>query len=231
MARPLKNLKIQNLQEVIKEHAWKQIAELGAPALSLRAVAREVNITAPAIYHYFPDRDALVTALIIDAFSSFGDAQIAACADHPANDLEARLTATGNAYRDWALAHPHHYQLIFGAPIPGYTAPVELVLPAGTRSLSALTSIIQIAFDQGVLNTTGIPEVQAVYQQLQQFWLNQLGITNEKVLAISLLIWARVHGIVSLEISGSLPGFGEDGSALYEFELLSIYRQFIKEQA
>ena len=78
MVRPIKKKQIPNLQEAIKETAWKQIAEFGAPALSLRAIARELKITAPAIYNYFPDRDALVTALIIDAFTSFGDWQLEA---------------------------------------------------------------------------------------------------------------------------------------------------------
>ena len=78
MARPIKKQQIPNLQEAIKETAWKLIAEFGAPALSLRAIARALSITAPAIYNYFPDRDALVTALTIDAFTSFGDFQLKA---------------------------------------------------------------------------------------------------------------------------------------------------------
>ena len=78
MVRPIRNKQIPNLQDAIKEAAWRQIAEYGAPALSLRAIARELKITAPAIYNYFPDRDALVTALIIDAYKSFGDSQLQA---------------------------------------------------------------------------------------------------------------------------------------------------------
>src|SRR5512138_1916677 len=102
MVRPVKRKQIPNLQEAIKETAWKQIAEFGAPALSLRAIARDLKITAPAIYNYFPDRDSLVTALIIDAFTSFGDSQLEARDALPANDLDGRFQAIGLAYRDWA---------------------------------------------------------------------------------------------------------------------------------
>src|SRR3989304_10585269 len=102
MVRPIKNKQIPNLQESIKETAWKQIAEFGASALSLRAIARELKITAPAIYNYFPDRDALVTALIIDAFISFGDWQLEARDSVPTDDLLGRLKAIGLAYRKWA---------------------------------------------------------------------------------------------------------------------------------
>src|SRR5215510_10304073 len=143
MVRPIKKKQIPNLQEAIKETAWKQIAEFGAPALSLRAIARELKITAPAIYNYFPDRDALVTALIIDAFTSFGDWQIEARDSVPAEDLGERFKAIGLAYRNWARTYPQRYQLIFGTPIPGYETPWEKVFPSSTRSISALFSVVE----------------------------------------------------------------------------------------
>ena len=143
MVRPIKKKQIPNLQEAIKETAWEQIAEFGAPALSLRAIARELKITAPAIYNYFPDRDALVTALIIDAYTSFGDSQIEARDALPSHDLVGRLKAIGLAYRNWAHTHPQRYQLIFGTPIPGYEAPMEKVFPSSTRSISALFSVVE----------------------------------------------------------------------------------------
>src|SRR5689334_19962303 len=113
MVRPTRKKQIQNLQEVIKETAWKQIASEGAPALSLRAIARELNITAPAIYNYFPSRDDLVTALIVDAFTSLGDSQKDSIQSIPANRLQVSLFTLGVAYRDWALTYPQRYQLIF----------------------------------------------------------------------------------------------------------------------
>src|SRR5512138_52353 len=106
MVRPVKKKQIPNLQEAIKETAWKQIARFGTPALSLRAIARELKITAPAIYNYFPERDALVTALIIDAYKSFGDSQLDARDTVPARDAPGRLKAIGIAYRTWAHTYP-----------------------------------------------------------------------------------------------------------------------------
>src|SRR5262245_46179677 len=133
MPRPMKKKQIPNLQELIKETAWKQIAEFGAPALSLRAIARELKITAPAIYNYFPDRDALVTALIIDAYTSCGEWQIEAAESISIDRLSDRLRAIGLAYRNWAHAYPQRYQLIFGTPIPGYEAPIEKIFPSSAR--------------------------------------------------------------------------------------------------
>src|SRR5512138_3553186 len=142
MVRPVKKKQIPNLQEAIKETAWKQIAQFGAPALSLRAIARELKITAPAIYNYFPDRDALVTALIIDAYQTFGDSQLAARDSIPESDLIGRLIATGLAYRQWAHQYPQRYQLIFGTPIPGYQAPYDITMPVAARSMLALVSSV-----------------------------------------------------------------------------------------
>src|SRR5438034_5085084 len=110
MVRPIKQKQIHNLQEAIKQTAWKQIAEFGAPALSLRAIARELNITAPAIYNYFPSRDDLVTALIVDAFTSLGDSQKDSIKSISANRPQTRLSTLGLAYRDWALIYPQRYQ-------------------------------------------------------------------------------------------------------------------------
>ena len=229
MVRPIKQKQIPNLQEAIKEIAWKQIAEHGAPALSLRAIARELKITAPAIYNYFLDRDALVTALIIDAFTSFGDWQLEARDLVPEDDLAGRLRAIGLAYRNWAQAFPQRYQLIFGTPIPGYEGPMERIFPSSARSLSALVSVVEGLRVAGKLNVVSFPNVKSEYKVNFQMWKTYGGNVDILSLSVAMLIWTRVHGIVSLEIQGNLPPFGPKGDALYRYELQSIYRQFVKE--
>ncbi|HEX9840327.1 MAG TPA: TetR/AcrR family transcriptional regulator [Anaerolineales bacterium] len=229
MVRPIKNKQIPNLQEAIKGTAWKQIAELGAPALSLRAIARELKITAPAIYNYFRDRDALVTALIIDAFTSFGDWQLEARDSVPEKDLLGRMNAIGLAYRNWAHTFPQRYQLIFGTPIPGYEGPMEKIFPSSARSLSALVSVVEGLRLAGKLNVDSFPKVKSNYKISFEAWKTYGGNAEILSLSVAMLIWARVHGIVSLEIGGNLPPFGPKGDALYRYELQSIYEQFIKE--
>jgi AcrR family transcriptional regulator len=228
MVRPIKKKQIPNLQEAIKDTAWKQIAEFGAPALSLRAIARDLKITAPAIYNYFPDRDALVTALIIDAYKSFGDSQLEERDTVPAEDAMGRLMAIGLAYRNWAHTHPQRYQLIFGTPIPGYEAPLMEVLPFGARSLSALVSVVEQLRIAGKLNIKSFPEVKEEYKASFEIWKTYGGDVDILSLSVAMIIWARVHGIVSLEIAGNLPPFGPSGDDLYLYEMESIAKQFIK---
>jgi AcrR family transcriptional regulator len=228
MVRPIKKKQIPNLQEAIKDTAWKQIAAFGAPALSLRAIARELKITAPAIYNYFPDRDALVTALIIDAYKSFGDSQIEARDAVSADDIGGRLKAIGIAYRTWAHTHPQRYQLIFGTPIPGYEGPLMEVLPSAARSLSALVSVVEQLRAAGKLKLTSFPQVKAEYKFSFEKWKEYGGNADLLSMSVAMIIWSRVHGIVSLEIANNLPPFGANGDELYLFEMDSIARQFIK---
>ena len=229
MVRPLRKKQIPNLQEAIKDAAWKQITEYGAPALSLRAIARELKITAPAIYNYFPDRDALVTALIIDAFISFGDWQLKARDSFPPNDLDGRMKAIGLTYRDWAHTYPQRYQLIFGTPIPGYKGPVEKIFPSSARSLSALVSVVEGLRVAGRLKIDSFPKIKPEYKASFEMWKTYGGEADALSLSVAMIIWSRVHGIVSLEIGGNLPPFGTKGDALYLYELNSIGQQFIKE--
>jgi len=229
MVRPTKKKQISNLSEAIKETAWKQIAEFGTPALSLRAIARELKITAPAIYNYFPDRDALVTALIIDAYTSFGDSQIEARDSVPENDYLGRIMATGIAYRKWAHTYPQRYQLIFGTPIPGYEAPQMEVLPSAARSLSASVGVIEQLRVVGKLKVAKFPEVNKDYLDYFETWKKFGGEVDALSMSVAMIVWSRVHGIVSLEISNNMPLFGPTGDDLYLYELKAIAQQFIKE--
>lgn len=216
-----------DLAAAIKNCAWQQIGALGPGALSLRAIARALGITAPAIYNYFPRRDDLVTALIIDAFTSFGDAQTAAAADAASSttDPKARLTALGLAYRAWAIANPHRYQLIFGAPVPGYDRPTETLGPVGIRAVSALVTAVESLYQSGLFRGDHLPEVSTGNEDHVAFWLATTKATEPKVIALTMSVWGRVHGLVSLEIAGHLPPFGAHGDALYRYELDALWLQ------
>ena len=229
MVRPIKKKQIPHLQNAIKQTAWRQIAEYGASALSLRAIARELKISAPAIYNYFPDRDALVTALIIDAYQSFGDSQIEARDAIPASNMTGRLKAIGMAYRTWAHTYPQRYQLIFGTPIPGYEAPIMEVLPSSARSISALFSVVEQLRVAGKLNVSSFPEVKTEYKVSFETWQKYGGDVDMLSMSVAMVIWSRVHGIVSLEIAGNLPPFGASGDDLYLYEMESLAKQFIKQ--
>jgi AcrR family transcriptional regulator len=229
MVRPTLKKQIPNLQEAIKDTAWKQIAEYGAAALSLRAIARELKITAPAIYNYFPDRDALVTALIYDAYVTFGDAQLEAREAISESDLVGRLLATGRAYRGWALKYPQRFRLIFGTPIPGYSAPYEKTFPVAARSLGVLVQVVEALRAAGRLKVSFDDVTLSPEEKMKFEYWKQYGIQTESVSFFSAVwIWMRVHGLVTLEVDGGAPPFGPSAEQYYERELEAITQQFVK---
>ncbi|MFI9640508.1 TetR/AcrR family transcriptional regulator [Micromonospora sp. NPDC051925] len=107
----------------VREHAWKQLAEAGAAGLSLKAIAKQMGITAPALYRYFASRDDLLTELILAAYRDL--AHVVEAAAGTGGSPRDRLTAIATAIRDWARRDPHRYLLLYGTPVPGYAAPAE----------------------------------------------------------------------------------------------------------
>jgi AcrR family transcriptional regulator len=198
-------------REEIKEAALRQIAEHGVPALSLRAIARDIGMTAPALYRYFPDRAALVTALVTDAFSSFADALDAGRSSRPPGDHPGRFLAISRAYRSWAITNPQRYILIFGTPVPGYSPPKEAG-PVSARSFSILVEVLSDAHKAGSLRPTpALPELPAgLISRLEYLGSGENPPIVPEVIHLALSCWTAIHGMVSLELYGLLPGFLED---------------------
>ena len=227
--RPKQTDQHPDLQAAIKETAWRQIAEKGASTLSLRAIARELSITAPAIYNYFPRRDDLVTALIVDAFTSLGVSQKDSIQNLPEDDLAKQLSTLGLAYRDWAVTYPQRYQLIFGTPIPGYEAPADVTTPAAAGSLVPLIETLQALFATGRLRVDRFAEMTPVLKSMLEAWSQFSGGTDPEVLYTALVFWSRVHGLVTLEIGNQFPSFISDPGEIYRREIEIIESQFVGE--
>jgi AcrR family transcriptional regulator len=225
--RPRTTERQPNLQEAIKDTAWKQIAESGASSLSLRSIARELGITAPAIYNYYPSRDDLVTALIVDAFTSLAEAQETSITGLAENRRAVRLSALGLAYREWAVTYPQRYHLIFGTPIPNYTAPEEVTLPAAAQALVPLIRAIQDLASAGELRTERMAKMSPKLKSMLQAWSKSAGGFDYEVLYLALVIWSRVHGLVMLEITHQIPSFFDYPAEVYRQEIKNILIQYL----
>lgn len=228
MVRPSKTKQVPNLQEAIKETAWKQIAETGAAALSLRSIARELGITAPAIYNYYPDRDALVTALIVDAYTSLGESQQSAIDALPESDQKARLHALGIAYREWAITYPQRYLLIFGTPIPNYVAPANITMPAAACAIVPLRNTLQALHLNGQLRSERQSSMTPQLTSMLAAWKDfESGIADIEVYYLTAVIWSRVHGLVMLEIGNHVPPPISDPGELFRREIENILIQYL----
>ena len=189
------------MSQEIKEVARKHVAADGAN-LSLRAVARDMGIVASALYRYFPSRDALLTALIIDAYEALGAAATEAEAAVPRTDLRGRWLAVCRAVRAWALSHPAEYGLLYGSPVPGYAAPQETVALAAKVVLLLVDIVVDGADRLEPLPSTTIPE--AVRVDLRRLIDERPGDLPEERLDRVFLAWTHLFGLLNFEIFGRL---------------------------
>jgi AcrR family transcriptional regulator len=196
----------------ILDAARGYLATDGAPALSLRAIARDLGMASSALYRYFKSRDELLTKLIIDAYDSLGAAAEVREATIDRNDLAGRFTAICDAVRAWALAHPNEYALIYGSPVPGYVAPADTVPPA-TRVTALLLRIIVDAATAGPGSTADSQdaEAQKVAAALAPIRSHLPPQVPASLVQRALMVWTGLFGVVSFELYGQLHEVvGED---------------------
>jgi AcrR family transcriptional regulator len=190
------------LTQEILAAARRQLAEYGSAALSLRAVAREVGMVSSAVYRYFPSRDHLLTALIVDAYDGLGAAVERAAAKVPPTDLVGRWVVICDRVRRWAVAHPHEYALIYGSPVPGYRAPETTIGPA-TRVALVLIQLLLDAQVAGALAPATLPAAPSPRLRTD---LDRLADTfvdiPEAVIMRALVAWTALFGLVSFELFG-----------------------------
>lgn len=141
MAPTARELARESVRTSILGAARTRLAKEGPAQLSLRAVARDVGMVSSAVYRYFPSRDELLTTLLVEAYGALSAAVEKADGAHPRNRVGARWVAACRAIRDWCLAHPGEFALLYGSPVPGYAAPQETLEPA-TRTTLVLVGIV-----------------------------------------------------------------------------------------
>ncbi len=209
----------------IKDEARRQLAAEGAARLSLRAVARELGMVSSALYRYFPSRDELLTALIIDAYDALGEAAEAAPAASPGLPPRERWLAVCRAVRVWALAHPHEYALLYGSPVPGYQAPQDTVAPASRVGL-ALIAVAREAHAEGLLSAPpGGPLPAELRGDLARLTAELApGLPEETVAALA-AVWSQFFGLVSFEVFGHYTNMVQAHEEFFDHACLALAHQ------
>jgi AcrR family transcriptional regulator len=199
--------------------ARRQLAEVGAAALSMRAVTRELGMASSAIYRYFPSREALITQLIIDAYNSLGEAAEHAEKKIDRDDLKLRFKTVGHAVRDWALRNPHEYMLIYGTPIPGYEAPEDTIAPATRVSALLLAVAIEAAVDPIHTSSGAIDIPDRVRADLEETSARlEMGLPAP-TLMLGLMSWSLVIGTISQEMFGHFNNVVADNAQYFDHML------------
>ncbi|MEU9235968.1 TetR/AcrR family transcriptional regulator [Streptomyces subrutilus] len=190
----------------IKERAWEQITAAGIPALSLNKIAKDMGLSGAGLYRYFTSRDELLAELVRDAFGSLVDTFRAV-----AGRGEGDLRGLAHALRSWALAEPQRYFLLYGPQIRGSRG------PAADLS-AAMSEVMGLLLDAcGTLPGTARALPSALVAEHARE-----GVAPQAALGTAVAFWTRLHGVLSLELSGHFTGMGVDPALLYEVELSSL---------
>ncbi|CRK60219.1 Transcriptional regulator, TetR family [Alloactinosynnema sp. L-07] len=198
----------QDTRAEAKELAMAQVAAAGAASVSVNAIAKHMGMTGSALYRYFDSRDALLGELIADGYADLAD-KVEAAAKVEAEPA-ARLRAMAAAFRAWAIADPHRYLLLFGTPVPGFAAPPQTV-EAAERALAAFAAVFAELPD---------PAVPVELDTQVAAWLAASGAdVPAAAFRRALIGWTRLHGVLSLEVSGQFTMMGIDGAMVYQVEL------------
>jgi len=202
----------EETQATIKAFARQQMAEEGTAAISLRGIGRAMDMTAPALYRYYPTRDDLITALIVDGFNGLADALEAADVALAGQSLPEHLFGLLVAYRGWAIEHRVDFQLVYGNPIPGYVAPREVTVPAVVRTFVPIVRLMEMLLQSGDL----VPQppydsIPAVIEQHEQNLIAEGGYPIRTLAYhLTMIGWTQVHGIIVLEMYEHLgPNVGD----------------------
>jgi len=187
----------------ILEAGRRHLATDGAAGLSLRAIARDLGMVSSAVYRYVASRDDLLTRLIIDAYDALGASAEASEAAVDRADLVGRWSALCLAVRNWALANPNEWALIYGSPVPGYVAPADTIGPA-SRVSNLLVQILADAAASGIelpdpASRKLGPAARAALAPVIAALPPEV---TDMAIQAGLMVWAGLLGTISLELFG-----------------------------
>jgi len=199
----------------IKRLAREQLAAVGAPNLSLRAIARDLEMASSAIYRYFPTRDDLLTALLVDAYDGLGAAAEEADTTARGAGGRTRFATVAHAARRWAVEHPAEWGLLYGTPVPGYAAPDDTIGPASRFGIVLLGILADAERDGLRVPPQRRASAGAVHRDLQRLAEGGGFAVDPELLAIGIHLWIGVVGTIGFLLHGHLHNVIDDHDAFW----------------
>jgi AcrR family transcriptional regulator len=213
----------------IKDTARAILVAEGAPGITLRAIAREMGMSAPALYRYFESREVLLQDLIADLYGEVTGVMEAARDAEPADDVPARIMAVSRAFRAWAIAHRPEFGLVFGSPVGGPESacpPTDVDVEAseaGRRFGGVFGGLVAQIYLAKPFPIPADDQIDpALRAQLAEFGRTLPVPLPDGVAQVFLSCWIRLYGIVSMEVFGHLGFALDDVEPMFEAELRGL---------
>jgi AcrR family transcriptional regulator len=195
----------------IKDSAHRLLVAGGPGAVSLRAIARDMGMTAPGLYRYFPSLDDLVAAVVTDLYDDLA-ATLDRAREAAGESAGVRALEVCRAFRTWSVGHPAEFGLLFGTPPLGDAPPRG---STGRRFEGLFTALFADLWLRYRFPTPDHVEPDLAAQL--DAWRESTG-TEVPTGAVRLLLeaWVRVYGLVALEVFGHLTFVLDDSEPLFE---------------
>ncbi|MGY1606332.1 MULTISPECIES: TetR/AcrR family transcriptional regulator [unclassified Geodermatophilus] len=229
MAQPLsrrERARADTLRD-IRSAARAVLVEHGVDGLALRAIAREVGLTAPALYRYFASREELVERVVADLYDELCDVMEAArdAVDPPRPGTQ--LLVTARAFRTWATTHPAEFGLLFGSAADGVVPEAEdgegPAAEAGRRFGGVFATLFAAVYLRRPFPVPADDDLDPDYREQLREWCTELPVALPLgVMSVFLSCWVRLYGMVCMEVFGHLRFALADAGPLFEAEMHAV---------
>jgi AcrR family transcriptional regulator len=214
----------------IKQTARRILVTEGPDAVSLRAIAREMGMTAPALYRYFGSHEELVKHVIADIFTELATGirgAIAAADAESRGDMTTKVLAACWEFRRWSLSHPREFGLIFATPLPGLHVHHDEITAAGGGEFGNTFLVLMLElYRKQPFPVPPEDEIDAGLAEQLERYRDELGQLAAGLplglMLVFLRCWVRLYGIVSLEVFGHLGFALDDARPMFELMLAEM---------
>ena len=200
----------------ILQAARRLLIDGGVEQVTVRGIATELGMTAPALYRYFDSRESLLGALCNSLYDELADDLLAARDADPDVPLKKRFLITSYAFRQWALDHRSEFGLLFGAPIPGVLRDNSVHPdPNEDRGMRFGQVWLELFAELWRQHPVSVPRARDIDPRLRE----QLAGYHEQIgrmvpigaVALYLSCWVQLYGAVATEAFGHLDFALQDG--------------------
>ncbi|WP_073485006.1 TetR/AcrR family transcriptional regulator [Streptoalloteichus hindustanus] len=194
------------------------LVEKGPAAVTINAVARQVGMSGPALYHYYASHEELVGAVTADFFRELATAMEQACAARADAPVGERILAACRAMRAWAISHPAEFGWIFASPItPSNRRPDSVRHQAAQRFERVLLDLTVELWQTRPFPVPGLADLPAsLREQLTAYSATIDGRLPPEAAHVFLSCWTRLYGLLCMEVLHQLDFAYSDLEPVYE---------------
>ena len=229
-------LRTATMEEIIAT-ARRLLVEQGPEAASLRAIAREMGMTAPGLYRYYSNREELLRHVIAQMFRELARdiqraIQEAVPWDRPADAADGQLqmarkmVAACREFRSWALGHKDEFALLFGVPLPGFDdGRFDIAQQCAIEFAGIFYTLFVELWQKIRFPVPAPPEIDpGLRAQLSRFRDTLRTDAPDGAILVFLRCWVLLYGAVSMEVFGHLGFALDDPSPMFELTLGDLAR-------